>query len=93
MVKVLVMMTVGLAVLTRVAAAEVAAARIFHSCDDPGGCQVRQADIYEKSDVDAKIGEVRGAVTALEGRLLELSRRVDAQERVIEALKKKLDQR
>lgn len=93
MLTMLVMATMALAVLTRVAAAEVANAQIFHTCDGPAGCQVRVVDIYEKSDVDAKIAEARGATAPLETRLLELSRRVDAQQRDIDALKKKLDQR
>jgi hypothetical protein len=93
MVNVLIITTVGLVLLTRVAVAEVANVRIFHSCDEGPSCQVRQVDIYEKSDVDAKVGEGRVALTTLETRLQELSRRVDAQQREIDELRKKLDQR
>jgi hypothetical protein len=89
----LIMTAAGLALVTRVASAEVSGARIFHSCDGSGGCSVQHMDLYDKSEVDTRLADARGAVAALEARLTELARKVQDQQREIDGLKKKLEGR
>jgi hypothetical protein len=81
---------IGVALLSGAASAEVSGVRIFHSCDGASGCSVQQMDLYDKADVDARLAEARGAV---EKQLRELAQRVDAQQREIDQLKKRLEQR
>ena len=84
---------IGVALLSGAASAEVSGVRIFHSCDGASGCSVQQMDLYDKADVDARLAEARGAVAGLEKQLRELAQRIEAQQREIDQLKKRLEQR
>lgn len=93
MANVLVMTMMAVTLLAQVAAAEVIGARIFYACDGIAGCQVREIDLYEKVEVDARIGEARDAVAALEARVRELNRQVAAQQQAIDALRRQIERR